>query len=670
MSKRKRGDKLTETFIKGLKEPGTHGDGRGGNGLKIVVKPRSNGELRKSWIQRIRIGDEKPDIGLGTFPVVTLLSARDMATNNRRRVGRGEDIRNAPPTIPTLEEGFEAVIKEREDGWDNEGTKDNWYRALRYCKNISSKPVSEIKPSDVLSVIKPLWHKHPKAARDLRSNVSAVMEWAITNEYRLSNPARPGITKGLGQQPDAVSHPSLAPEQLGGAVAKLRDSNFWWAEKYCLLFMALTCVRSREAREATWAEINFSTRTWTIPASHMKKRKLHQVPLSDQALQILTYARERSDSNESRIFPSERSGKCISGTRLSIITKKLALAFVPHGVRSSFINWAAAQTHIPEPAAEMVLAHAPSKTVIRIYRTADFFQHRCPVMQEWADFLCETMGPVISAIPEVTRKKTMLPGQNPKVLPLRESEYQAIQSVRQSRLQGPPDQETLRGAIAISVTGLMRDALITPQDAVRARWRDLQHEVDGTGRLTIPFPKRIKRKMKGQGNVCFISARTMKDLGEMRTIRHDLGLDVDVTDERIFQICANRIRLYIQKMCADAKIKGLFSGSSPRNGMIWDLRRSGVGIVELRRAKRWKIAASTTHAGHIALATHGAVAKWYAEKETHGAVWYAQEETETETETDGVVKTHLSLENPNPVMQRWVDLLTETQVPVTPGVVA
>ena len=262
----------------------------------------------------------------------------------------------------------------------------------------------------------------------------------------------------------------------------------------------------------------------------------------------------------------------------------------------------------------------------------------------------------------------MFPGQKPKVDPLRESDYQAMtQSIRQSRPQGPPDQETLHGAIAIAVTGLMRDALITPQDAIRARWRDLQHEVDGTGRLTVPFPKRIKRKMKGRGNVCFISARTMKDLGEMRTIRHDLVGDVDVTDERIFPMCDTILRRYIQRACADAGLKGLYSGSSPRNGMIWDLRRSGVGIVELRRAKRWKIAASTDHAGHIALATHGAVAKWYAEKETHGAVWYAQEETET----DGVVKTHLSLENPSPVMRRWLNLLaeteTETQVPVIPG---
>ena len=672
MPKRKPGDKLTHTFIKSVNKPGSHGDGRGGNGLRLVVKQRSNGELRKYWIQRIPIGDKKPEIGLGTFPQVMLVDAREMALDNQRRVDRGEDIRKEPPTIPTLEEAFEAVIKEREDGWDSPGTKDNWIRSLRSCKNIASKPVSEIKTKDILGVIKPMWYEHPKAAQRARSHLHTVMEWAITNEHRLSNPARPGITKGLGQQPDPVSQLSLDPEELGSALAKLRDSDFWWAEKYCLLFLALTGVRSREAREATWAEINWETRTWTIPASRMKKRKKHQVPLSDQAIMILTYARERSDPSESLIFPPARRGKCIGGHRLSLITRQLALSFVPHGLRSSFINWAAVQTHIPEAAAEMVLAHVPSKEIVRIYRTSDFFQHRQPVMQEWADFLTETMGPVISTMPEVKRKKAgVLPGQNPKVDPIRESEYQAIvHSVRQSRPQGAPDQETLRGAVTIAVTGLMRDALITPQEAVRARWRDLQHEVDGTGRLTIPFPKRIKRKRKGRGNVCYVSARTMKDLGEMRTIRHDLGLDVDVTDERIFKVCANRIRLYIQKACTHAGLKGSFSGSSPRNGMIWDLRRSGVGIVELRRAKRWKIPASTNHAGHVALATHGAVAKWYAENETHGAAWYTQEEKEAH---QGVVKTYSTADCPrnlSPIMQNWNRLLAETLVQVTPGIAA
>ena len=33
--------------------------------------------------------------------------------------------------------------------------------------------------------------------------------------------------------------------------------------------------------------------------------------------------------------------------------------------------------------------------VVKAYMTDDFFEHRQPIMQEWADYLTETMGPVI-----------------------------------------------------------------------------------------------------------------------------------------------------------------------------------------------------------------------------------------------------------------------------------
>ena len=32
---------------------------------------------------------------------------------------------------------------------------------------------------------------------------------------------------------------------------------------------------------------------------------------------------------------------------------------------------------------------------MKTYMTSDFFEHRRPIMQEWADFLTQTMGPTI-----------------------------------------------------------------------------------------------------------------------------------------------------------------------------------------------------------------------------------------------------------------------------------
>ena len=127
----------------------------------------------------------------------------------------------------------------------------------------------------------------------------------------------------------------------------------------------------------------------------MKAEKEHTVPLSTQAKEILAYARKHGKSDHGTIFPPERGGQYMDGARLSEIPRRLGIPAVPHGSRSSFSNWAASKTHIPEAAAEMTLAHTPSTEVKRSYRTSDFFEYRVPVMQEWADYLSETMGPVV-----------------------------------------------------------------------------------------------------------------------------------------------------------------------------------------------------------------------------------------------------------------------------------
>jgi integrase len=47
-------------------------------------------------------------------------------------------------------------------------------------------------------------------------------------------------------------------------------------------------VRPGEVAKAEWSEIDFGNRVWTIPAAKMKMRREHQVPLSQQALDVLT----------------------------------------------------------------------------------------------------------------------------------------------------------------------------------------------------------------------------------------------------------------------------------------------------------------------------------------------------------------------------------------------
>ena len=81
--------------------------------------------------------------------------------------------------------------------------------------------------------------------------------------------------------------------------------------------------------------------------------------------------------------------------RFSKLMKTLLIPAKPHGFRSSFRNWAGGRG-IPEPVAERVLAHKPLNQTVEAYLNSPFIEERTPLMQLWADYIAETMGPVIS----------------------------------------------------------------------------------------------------------------------------------------------------------------------------------------------------------------------------------------------------------------------------------
>ena len=399
---KKKPRRLTHSFIISLAEEGRYGDGRGGFGLSLLVKKTANGRWSKTWAQRLHIGASRQEYtpGLGSFPLVTLADAREKALENARLVQQGIDIRTPVAHVPTLEEAFEAVIALKQSGWRGKRTKDGWTKSLGHCEQITSIPISEVTSAHVLKVLTPLWNEKGATADKVLSHLVSVMKWSIAEGHRTTNPAGNNITSNLSKRKPSRHHESLPYPLLGDALATIRDSDAWWSTKYCLLLLALTGLRSREAREATWDEIDFETSKWTVPADHMKAGIEHRVPLSTQAKQLLHHAREQSGRDQGLIFPAKGSHKHINSNKLAELMLNLHLQTVPHGLRSSIRTWAAEKTSLPEPAAEMLLAHAPASAVVKAYTTTDFFELRQPVMQQWGNYLTETMGHVISTIPQ------------------------------------------------------------------------------------------------------------------------------------------------------------------------------------------------------------------------------------------------------------------------------
>ena len=199
--------------------------------------------------------------------------------------------------------------------------------------------------------------------------------------------------EALSRQRPTNNHPHLHPSELGAVLGQIRDADAWWAEVCCLLFSAFTVTRSGEAGSATWDEIDWETNTWHIPAARMKAGGPHAVPLSSQAIEILTYAKARTNG-EGPIFPAERGSGRLASARLSALMRRLGIPATPHGIRRSFAEWAAEQPEIAATTADAVLARNTYRPIGAAVVPAFSFRERIPVMQVWADCLTETMGPV------------------------------------------------------------------------------------------------------------------------------------------------------------------------------------------------------------------------------------------------------------------------------------
>ena len=190
----KRPKMLSATFVRTVSRPGRYGDGRGGFGLSLLVKPRDNGRLSKSWCQRLCIDGHLTNVGLGAYPLVTLKEARDKALANRRAVEQGLDPRSqrAAARVPTFAEAAEAVIKIHAETWKNGSRSEEiWRQSLGdyVMPKLGRKQVDRITTSDVLSAITPIWTSRRETAKRVRQRISAVMKWAVAEGLRQDNPA-------------------------------------------------------------------------------------------------------------------------------------------------------------------------------------------------------------------------------------------------------------------------------------------------------------------------------------------------------------------------------------------------------------------------------------------------------------------------------------------------
>ncbi|MNI35451.1 Prophage CP4-57 integrase [compost metagenome] len=276
-----------------------------------------------------------------------------------------------------------------EASWTNSKHRAQWAATLeKYAYGvIGDLGVEEVALSHVMEILDPIWTTKTETASRLRGRLEMVLDWAAAREYRSGpNPARwRGHLDKLLAKPSRVTkvvhHKALPIDELPEFMKKLRGVP--GAGARALEFAILTAARSGEVRGALWSEIDLDQRLWTIGAERMKAGRAHRVPLSASVVSLLNATSKWADTD--LVFPGS-SGRPLSDMTLSSVLRRMSIAAVPHGFRSTFRDWASERTTHPQEAAEMALAHTVSNKVEAAYRRGDMMAKRYQLMEDWAAF--------------------------------------------------------------------------------------------------------------------------------------------------------------------------------------------------------------------------------------------------------------------------------------------
>ena len=385
---------------------GYHADGPH-TGLYLQVNPVME-RVTRSWVFRYTSPTtrKRRELGLGSTRIRKLADARALSGELRLKVLNGVDPKDErdkerASTIAarahqiTFDGAIVQCMAAKSIEWKNIKHGQQWQNTLTtYASPLLGKmPVDLISTELVHKVLLPIWQTKTATATRVRQRIETVLDWCKARGYcKGDNPAR--LKGALGELlPKSQKirkvehHPAIPYLQINQFVGELRQQG--GTAPLALEFMLLTAARTGEVVAAKWAEVDFQHKVWTVPAERMKAGKEHRIPLSLRAMEILQIMRQATHNEY--IFPGhsvEKNSHMSTGTCRIVMKRMTNFAeYTPHGLRSTFRDWAAERTEFANETLELALAHTIPNKAEAAYRRQDQLEKRAKLMQLWQQYV-------------------------------------------------------------------------------------------------------------------------------------------------------------------------------------------------------------------------------------------------------------------------------------------
>lgn len=388
-----------------------------GNGLQMRV--RINGSKLWNLNYHHPITKKRINMGLGTYPELSLAQARKLTIEARELLALGNDPKEQREALEqtrraitehTFEKVATAWFELKKDAVTPAYAEDIWRSlTLHVFPQLGTTPISQISAPLVIDLLRPLETKGSlETVKRLTQRLNEIMTYGVNSGLIFANPLN-GI-RAVFKKPKKQNMAALRPEELTELMVTIANASIKRTTRCLIEWQLHTMTRPVEAATTRWCDIDFDKKAWTIPAERMKKRRPHIIPLTEQALALLDTIKPYSGHRE-YVFPADRNPRthCNSQTA-NMALKRMGFEgrLVSHGMRSVASTTLNEHGWDPE-LIEVALAHVDKDESRSAYNRAVYLERRRPMMAWWSEHIQQaaTGNLSVSAIKESRDRKVV-----------------------------------------------------------------------------------------------------------------------------------------------------------------------------------------------------------------------------------------------------------------------
>jgi len=383
-------NKLTAISIKNAKI-GKHFDGGG-----LFLEVTSTGA--RYWRLKYRYGGKENRLGFGRSNEVSLAEARQRRDEARALLRDGKDPAAARKAIREAQragkKGPFPVVATAWLAFKRKEWAPETYRKAQYILDTYLIPalrrhsIATLSTKEAVKGLEHIGNKAPALAAKARQYLGGIVTYAIREGLREEGrflSLRGAVPKHEKGNIPAATDPKEIIELLRAIDAYPND-----IVRASLKLAMLTAMRPGIVASARWADIDLNIAEWSVPASMMKTRHAHIVPLPRQAISVLRDMKPLSDGAE-YVFPPIAKQKTNHMHREAMSKALRSMGFKgrhsTHGFRGMLRTVARERLNADPDVLEAQLAHAKKGDVQKAYDRTTFNDERRRVMQSWANYL-------------------------------------------------------------------------------------------------------------------------------------------------------------------------------------------------------------------------------------------------------------------------------------------